>query len=96
MSPEDTNDHEEKEQCIKMHEIIGQYKLDREFRYTTSLHFRQPSSVTDCNSCKGPASFCSIFCCQAFDCLAVACKLLRPQGMLLSSCALECTGFAHG
>ena len=32
VSPEDTDDHEEKEQCIKMHEIIGQYKLDGEFR----------------------------------------------------------------
>ncbi len=33
VSPEDTTDHEEKEQCIKMHEIINQYNLDGEFRY---------------------------------------------------------------
>ena len=33
VSPEATSDHEEKEQCIKMHEIIAQYKLEREFRY---------------------------------------------------------------
>lgn len=33
VSPEDTTDHEEKEQCIKMHEIVNQYNLDGEFRY---------------------------------------------------------------
>ncbi|DBB12256.1 hypothetical protein WJX82_005134 [Trebouxia sp. C0006] len=33
VSPEDTTDHEEKEQCIKMHEIINRYNLDGEFRW---------------------------------------------------------------
>lgn len=33
MSPEATTDHEEKEQCVKMQEIITEYKLDGEFRY---------------------------------------------------------------
>ena len=37
VSPEATSDHEEKEQCIKMHEIIAQYKLDGEFRYGLKL-----------------------------------------------------------
>ena len=32
VTPEATTDHEEKEQCEKMHEIITQYKLDGEFR----------------------------------------------------------------
>lgn len=36
MSPESTTDHEEKEQCTRMHEIIAEYKLDGEFRYTLS------------------------------------------------------------
>lgn len=38
VSPEDTTDHEEKEQCIKMHEIINQYNLDGEFRYDSFTH----------------------------------------------------------
>lgn len=33
VSPENTTDHEEKEQCIKMHEIIAEHKLEGEFRY---------------------------------------------------------------
>lgn len=37
MSQEATTDHEEKEQCVKMHEIISEYKLDGEFRYA-ELH----------------------------------------------------------
>jgi len=38
VSPEDTTDHEDKEQCIKMHEIINQYNLDGEFRYDSITH----------------------------------------------------------
>lgn len=33
VSPENTSDHEEKEQCIKMHEIIGEHNLEGEFRW---------------------------------------------------------------
>ena len=33
VDPEQTSDHEEKEQCSKMHDLIKQYKLDGEFRY---------------------------------------------------------------
>ena len=33
-----TNDHEEKEQCERMHEIIKQYGLDGEFRCACSWH----------------------------------------------------------
>ncbi len=32
VSSDATTDHEEKEQCIKMHELITQYSLDGEFR----------------------------------------------------------------
>lgn len=32
VDPEQTTDHEEQEQCSKMHDIIKQYKLDGEFR----------------------------------------------------------------
>ena len=40
MSPENTSDHEEKEQCIKMHEIIAEHHLDGEFRYSYTTGLR--------------------------------------------------------
>ncbi len=47
VSPEDTTDHEEKEQCIKMHEIINQYNLDGEFRYDSFTRMSCPAICFD-------------------------------------------------
>lgn len=37
VNPDQTTDHEEKEQCSKMHDIIKQYKLDGEFRSALNI-----------------------------------------------------------
>ena len=42
VTPEATTDHEEKEQCVKMQDIITQYKLDGEFRCAELHIIRRP------------------------------------------------------